>query len=267
MRHPRVLFGGVILLAGGAAFFAALAPRKDPRAPRPLAVEQPPAQSQTPAPLQSARTEAQLFDWTSRDLAGVARWFGSPEPDHDTRQKAREQIVQALLLCDPEEVVPALRTGLPESAARELLAAYFRAWGAREPARAAAMLARIAAAEIREPALWHDLGSQVAAQWMETDAPAAIAWVKSLPEGAGKSAALLQISYRWVETDAASASAYAATTEDLRLIRAIAAKWAERAPSVALAWARSLPEGSLRDEALSGAEALIMSRQVEPGSL
>ena len=260
MPAPRILFGGVLLLAGGAAFLTAIAPSEGPPE-RP----QPPARSlrSDPAPPSAPskpRPEESLYEWTSRDLAAVARWFGEPGLDHDSRQEACTQIVQALLLCDPEEVVPALRTGLPESTARELLAAYFRAWGAREPAAAAGMLVRLAAAEPRAPAPWHDLGAQVAAQWMESDPDAAIAWVGALPEGAGKSAALLQISYRWVEKDAVGASAFAAKTEDPRLVRVVAAKWAEASPSSALAWARGLPAGSLRDEALSGAATIRESK-------
>lgn len=203
-----------------------------------------------------ALREALLFSWTGRDLVAVARWVGTLGPAHALQQEGREQLVLALLQCDPEQVVPALRESLPEATSRELLGPYFRALGGASPAAAAGMLARLAASERRNPTLWHDLGAQVAAQWIAVDPSAAIAWVRSLPEGGGKSAALLQTSYRWTKVDPVGASAYAATSEDLRFVRAVAGKWAETAPSAALAWARTLPAGSARTEALSGAGAI-----------
>ncbi len=204
-----------------------------------------------------AARRALLFSWTSRDLVGVARWVGMLGPAYGVQQTGREQIVEALLQCNPEEVVPALRESLPESTSRQLLGPYFRAWAATEPMAAAGMLVRLAVAERRDPRQWHDLIGQVSAQWMASEPTEAMAWMKALPESEGKSAAIRQACYRWTEIDPVGVAAYAAQREDPVLVKIVAAKWAEAEPAQAMAWARRLPEGTLRQEAMDAALAIV----------
>lgn len=203
-----------------------------------------------------AARRALLFSWTSRDLVAVTRWAGSLDPAQSLQQEGRAQIVEALLQCSPENVVPALRESLPESTSRQLYGPYFRAWAELDPAAAAAMLAHLAAAEPRDQRQWNDLLGQVSAQWMASAPAAALDWLKSLPEGDTKSAALLQASYRWAEIDPTGAAVFAARREDPRLIKIVAAKWAETAPAKAVEWAQRLPEGTLRTEAVDAARAI-----------
>jgi hypothetical protein len=181
---------------------------------------------------------------------------GTLGPAHSLQQEGRDQIVEALLQCNPEEVVPALRESLPETTSRQLYGPYFRGWAGADPAAAAAMLTRLGAEEPRDSRQWNDLLGQVSAQWMASAPAAALAWLKELPEGEGKSTALLQASYRWTEMDPDTAAAYAAGREDPRLIKAVAAKWAEASPAKALEWARTLPEGTLRTEAVEAVSAI-----------
>jgi hypothetical protein len=56
--------------------------------------------------------------------------------------------------------------------------------------------------------------------------------------------------------DPDTAAAYAARREDPRLIKAVAAKWAEASPAKAIEWARTLPEGTLRTEAVEAVNAI-----------
>lgn len=203
-----------------------------------------------------ARRRALLFSWTGRDLVAVTRWVGTLGPAHGLQQEGRAQIVEALLQCNPEQVVPALRESLPETTSRQLYGPYFRGWAEIDPAAAADMLARLGAGEPRDPRQWNDLLGQVSAQWMASAPEAALNWLKALPEGEGKSAAVLQAGYRWAEIDPDGAATYAARREDPRLIKVVAAKWAETAPAKAVEWARTLPEGTLRTEALEASLAI-----------
>jgi hypothetical protein len=205
----------------------------------------------------SAARRALLFSWTSRDLVAVTRWVGTLGPAHSLQQEGRELIVEALLQCDPEAVVAALRESLPETTSRELYGPYFRGWAAEDPEAAAVLLVRLANAEPRDPRQWNDLLGQVSAQWMTNAPETALRWFKALPDGAQKSAALLQASHRWAELDPGEAAAYAVGREDSALVKTVAAKWAETTPDKALAWARGLPEGTLRTEAVASAIAIM----------
>lgn len=209
-----------------------------------------------------AARRALLFSWTSRDLVAVMRWLGDLGASHSLQQEGREQIVGALLECEPEDVVVALRESLPETTARQLYGPYFRGWAASDPVAAAEMLVRLGAEEPRAAAQWNDLLGEVSAQWMASAPADALSWLKALPEGAGKASALLQASYRWTELDPEGAARFSASREDPRLVKTVAAKWAETAPAKAVAWARTLPEGTLRDDAV--AAALAIWAQTEP---
>lgn len=203
-----------------------------------------------------AARRALLFSWTSRDLVAVTRWVGTLGPAHSLQQEGNAQIVEALLQCNPDEVVSALRESLPETTSRQLYGPYFRGWAASDPDAAANMLVRLSETAPRDTPQWNDLLGQVSAQWMAGAPVAALDWIKALPEGGGKSSALLQASYRWTELDPSAAAAYAAHREDPHLVKTVAAKWAEAAPADALSWARTLPEGTLRTEAANAARAI-----------
>lgn len=205
--------------------------------------------------LRNEARQALLYSWTTRDLVAVAQWFGTLGPAHDLQQEGRDQLVLALLQCDPEDVLAALQSSLPPTTSQQLYGPYFRAWAATQPAAAGAKLVALASAESGNPRVWHDLISQVAAQWVEIDVPAAIAWVRSLPESPAKIKAELQTAYRWTELDPLAASAYAAEAQNLQLVKTVAGKWAEANPAAALDWGATLPESTAQARALSGAAA------------
>lgn len=205
------------------------------------------------SPLRAEALQALLHSWTSRDLVAVTRWFGALGPAFDTRQEARDQLVLALLQCDPESVIPALQGALPASTSRELYGPYFRGWAATEPAIAAAKLRQLAEADPEQRPLWNDLITQVAAQWVVADPERALAWVHALPEGPARTAAQIQTSYHWTEINPAAASAYAAKENDANLAKTVAAKWAEASPAAALAWAQGLPDTYTQSYAITGA--------------
>jgi hypothetical protein len=203
--------------------------------------------------LRNEARQALLYSWTTRDLVAVTKWFGTLGPAHDLQQEGRDQLVLALLQCSPDDVIVALQSSLPPTTSRQLYGPYFRGWAASAPAVAGAKLVALAKAETGNPHIWHDLISQVAAQWTEADAPSAIAWVRSLPDSPAKTMAEFQTSYRWTELDPIAASAYAAEAKNLQLVKNVAGKWAETSPSDALLWAQALPEGIVQARALSGA--------------
>jgi hypothetical protein len=205
--------------------------------------------------LRNEARQALLYSWTSRDLVAVARWFGTFGPAYDLQQEGRDQLVLALLQCKPDDVLAALRSSLPPTTSQQLYGPYFRGWAATEPALAGAKLVALAQDEPGNPALWHDLISQVAAQWVETDTAAALAWVRALPDSPAKVKAELQTCYRWTELDPVAASAYAARAQNLQLVKTVAGKWAESNPAAALSWAQTLPEGIAQGRALSGVAA------------
>lgn len=205
--------------------------------------------------LRNEARQALLYSWTSRDLVAVAKWFGTLGPAYDLQQEGRDQLVLALLQCDHDAVILALRESLPETTSRQLYGPYFRAWAAADPAAASAKLVELAAAEPGNPHLWHDLVSQVAARWAETDLAAAVDWVRALPASPARIKAELQTAYRWTEADPLAASAYAAGANNLQLVQTVAGQWAEADPAAALGWGASLPAGPAQTRALSGAAA------------
>jgi hypothetical protein len=205
------------------------------------------------AHLRNEARQALLYSWTSRDLVAVAKWFGTLGPAHDLQQEGRDQLVAALLQCNHDDVIAVLQSSLPPTTSQQLYGPYFRGWAGTDPVAAGAKLVALARAEKGNPHLWHDLISQVAANWVETDAPAALTWVKSLPASPAKTKAEIQTAYRWTELDPVAASAYAADAKNLQLVKIVAGKWAETSPSDALRWAQNLPDGAVQARALSGA--------------
>lgn len=205
------------------------------------------------AHLRNEARQALLYSWTTRDLVAVAKWFGTLGPAHDLQQEGRDQLVAALLQCNRDDVIAVLQSALPPTTSQQLYGPYFRGWAASDPAAAGAKLVSLAQAEKGNPHQWHDLMSQVAANWISVDAPAALAWVTSLPAGPAKTKAEIQTAYRWTELDPVAASAYAAQAKNLQLVKIVAGKWAETAPSDALRWAQTLTDGPIQARALSGA--------------
>ncbi|MFH1497094.1 MAG: hypothetical protein ABII82_04640, partial [Verrucomicrobiota bacterium] len=206
------------------------------------------------AELRAEIRQALLYSWTTRDLVAVAQWFGTLGPAHDLQQEGRDQLVLALLQCDRDAVILALRESLPETTSRQLYGPFFRAWAQTDPATAGAKLLELADTETGNPLMWHDLISQVAAQWIETDSASAVAWVQTLPENSpAKIKAQLQASYRWTELDPVAASTYAAGAKNLQLVKTVAGKWAETDHAAALDWGKTLSEPIAQARALSGA--------------
>lgn len=129
-------------------------------------------------------------------------------------------------------------------------------WLDADPAAAGAVLLKMAAKEKGNPAVWHDLMSQLAARWMEKDPDRALAWVESLPEGAGKSKAQIQCAYRWTEIDPAAAADHAFRREDPKLHQTVIGKWAEVDPAAAAAWAKTWSITRPESSALASATAI-----------
>jgi hypothetical protein len=185
-----------------------------------------------------------LANWIQRDMPGVAAWLGTEGVEQETelRMEARALLLEALGKWEPESALTWMKASLPE---RDLLyEPFFRQWAGVSPAAACAKLRQLAEGGQDNPELWKNLLGQVAAQWAVADVRGAVNWVQSLPEGALKSQAMLQVSNRWTETSPQEAAAYAARQNDSELLDAVAGKWANTSPQAAAAWAAGLPDGA-----------------------
>jgi hypothetical protein len=193
-----------------------------------------------------------LASWARRDRAGLAKWFETRGAADELHQDALQTIVTSLIAEDANQGFQWMEKSLPPTVRNELYGPFFRQWANTDPAAAANTL-RGLAATAPGVAGWSDLIGQVVAHWTQVDLDGAVAWTTSLPPGAEKTHALLQLSYEWTEREPIAAAQYALAQNDPSLIRIVAGRWADADPRTALAWVGDMPLGESRNGALAGA--------------
>ena len=197
-----------------------------------------------------------LSTWAGRDASGMAGWFVKRLAADAVHQQARDILAREFVHRDPPGMLSWMQQSLPESVRSELYGPFFRQWAASDPAAAGATLRQLSVTSGEDPARtaqWNDMIAQVAAVWAGTDLGRAVGWVQSLPEGAAKSKALVQISYRWAENDPQQAAICAASRSDPAMLKAVFGRWAESDPVAAASYAGGLPEIESRSQAVISA--------------
>ena len=135
-------------------------------------------------------------------------------------------------------------------------------WIDADPTAAGTALLQMAALERKDAAVWQDFIAQLAARWMARDPAAAIAWIKSLPDGPARMQAEIQSAYQWATVDPEAAAAYSQERNHPRLQEIIASKWSESDPAAAMKWLASLPPE--RANATATARAAAIWAQSDP---
>lgn len=204
-----------------------------------------------------------LASWVRRDLTGFVKWFEARNAADELHQDALRTLVASLSAQGPERGFQTMEESFPPPVREELYGPFFRQWANINPASAADTLKGVAAAA-PGARTWTDLIGQVVTQWSRGDLDGAVAWTKSLPAGAEKTHALVQLSYEWTDRAPAAAAEYARAQNDPALIRIVAAKWAEADPRTALAWAGDMPAGDSKNSAVTA--ALTTWAQNDPAS-
>jgi hypothetical protein len=200
--------------------------------------------------------QALLSSWAARDLPGLATWFGKREAADEMHQESRDLLIKVLTGVEPDKGLQWIERSLPESVRRELYEPFFLQWARRDPAAAAARLRELAETATGDVLAWNSLIPQVAAEWARTDLGRAFDWASSLPDGATRSQAMVEVSYQWAATDPRGAAAYAEQRYDMALLKAVAGTWAASDPKSAAAWASGLPEAEGQFTAMATASAV-----------
>lgn len=180
-----------------------------------------------------------------------------PQPRAAERSRARAERPQ-----EPEHTTR-LASILRETDPALRQASLF-GWIDADPASAGAALLQMAALERKDATVWQDLIAQLAARWIARDPDAAIAWIKSLPDGPARMQAEIQGAYHWTAIDPKAAAAYSQGRNNPRLQETIAAKWSETDPAAAMDWLVSLPLE--RANATSTARAAAAWAQSDPSA-
>lgn len=190
--------------------------------------------------------------WARQDpAAALARAENLPEDE--TRRRALRGLVEGWAQADP---AGALAWAGRVSTSTELGPS--TVWGAfvgaaeAQPAAAAAWLAgrpRDASTERYLKALGRS--------WAATNFPAALTWLQGLSEPRDQRCAAFAFLAEWVQLDAPAALALAARLEPLEprglsLLEQAVAEWTQHDPAGVRGWIQTLPEGLSRTRALEG---------------
>jgi hypothetical protein len=200
--------------------------------------------------------QALLSSWLRRDRSGMATWFGRRRAADVLHQESRDLLANELAGMEPIAALAWMEQSMPEGTRREFYSSFFQQWVARDPVAAVAELRRLADAAGGEPIFWSHLFGDVAAQWAKADLPGAVAWTKSLPEGAVRSQAMVQVGYRWATSDPQRAAEFAAEQNNVELFEAVASTWAANDPKHAAEWACGLPASEGQSAALATVSAV-----------
>jgi len=206
-----------------------------------------------PDPVSRSKARAALLhSWAERDLSGALAWFAHRAGADPLQEQARDLFARAMADRDPAAMFNWMRLALPQETQSELYSPFFQRWAQKSPAAAARQLQLLADAPAANSAPdWNALLATVVAQWAQADLSQATDWVKALPNGAGKSAALRQMSDAWTAADPKGAASYAARQNDDDLLKRVAGKWAENDPRGAASWAAALPAGPRQEAAMT----------------
>lgn len=153
------------------------------------------AQRMDDSPARTDALQTAVYDWMTRDAVIATHWIGSVD-DPALREALQSAAAKAIAASDPELAATWIATALKdEGAQRETALCVVEAWTAREPAAAAAWVARFPVQLARDAAI--DL---IAREWRRVDRAAFESWFAGLPDRA-------EIRARWrAEAEAARAT-------------------------------------------------------------
>jgi hypothetical protein len=133
-------------------------------------------------------------------------------------------------------------------ARRSAMQSILQIWASDDPKAAAEYC-------VGHPTESPDLIGNAVAGWVRNDASGALAWVRSLPDGAQREAALVSGLSALAASDPGQAANLATTmlngNKQSQALGSIAGAWATKDPAAAAAWASKLTDGSARTSAES----------------
>jgi hypothetical protein len=133
-------------------------------------------------------------------------------------------------------------------ARRSAMQSILQIWASDDPKAAAEYC-------VGHPTESPDLIGNAVAGWVRNDASGALAWVRSLPDGAQREAALVSGLSALAASDPGQAANLATTmlngNKQSQALGSIAGAWATKDPAAAAAWASKLTDGSARMSAES----------------
>ncbi len=197
---------------------------------------------------QSQAMQMVISQWASLDAQG-ARTAALALPAGDLRNNAVATLIGQIAGRNPDDA-KALLEELPEGSARSNGAsALVNALANTDPKAAAELVTQFPTDRKKGDAV-----TNVAMRYARSDTTAALAWAEALPGGT-RNSAFAGIAYAWTQQDPKAAFDYFAKHElmntDGYMVNQALRNWSQSDSTEALAWARSLPEGKLKDRALS----------------
>jgi hypothetical protein len=135
------------------------------------------AQRMDPGAVQTDTLETIAYGWMSRNSSAATAWVGSIA-DPDLREHLAAVGTRAIALTDPDLAASWLASSVKTPALLNTTnLSLAEIWAGENPAQAADWSSKISDPATRQAAL-----NLVSKQWMESDAPAAEAWIRKRPE-------------------------------------------------------------------------------------
>ncbi len=197
---------------------------------------------------QTAAMQTVISQWAAVDSAG-ARTAALALPTGELRNNAVSTLISQIAGRSPDEA-KALLEELPEGNARSAgVSALVNALAYTDPKAAAELVTQMPGDRRKGDAV-----SNVAMRFARSDTASALAWAETLG-GDQRNSAFSGIAYTWTQQDPKAAFDYYAKHEimsaDGFMVNQALRNWAQSDSTEALAWARTLPDGKLKDRALS----------------
>jgi hypothetical protein len=200
-----------------------------------------------PVPDQAVSQNAVFEGWSTRDPKALIAWAES-STNANVRQGALNYGVKELANRNPKEALEvALKVPAPQRTT--LWPSVFRLWISRAPEEALKELTRLP--PDRDLQQFYVAG---VLQWMQQDAPAALAWLKIQPDDSNRRQAIKQIAHLMGATDQATGYSLLQTltgADRQSGVGALAGAWVRQDSRAALAWARALTDVPDKEAAMS----------------
>ena len=197
---------------------------------------------------QTQAMQTVITQWASLDPQG-ARAAAIELPAGDMRNNAVNTLISQMAGRNLDEA-KALLGELPEGGARSSGESMLvNALSYSDPKAAAELVAQLPSDRKKGNEV-----TNVAGRFARSDTASAIAWAESLPAET-RNSAFAGIAYSWSQQDPKAAFDYYAKHELMNeggfMVNQALRNWAQGDSTEALAWARTLPDGKLKDRALS----------------
>ncbi len=205
------------------------------------------ARGMTEKSQQSQAMQGILTQWAALDAPG-ARIAALALPEGALRNSAVSTLIGQIAGRNPDEA-KTLLAELPEGSARSNGSSMLvNALAYTDPKAAAELVAEMPADRHKNSV------SNVAGQFARSDMAGALTWAESLP-AESRGTAFSGIAYTWRQQDPKAAFDYFAKhelmTEGGYMVNQALRNWTQSDAKEALAWANTLPDGKLKDRALS----------------